>query len=158
MSAILAIDTSTSRGSVALLADGQLLLDEVFIADRSHSSALFPILERVKAMAPGIGTIAIGLGPGSYAGVRIAIASAIGLGLATNAGLVGIPSVCALETDAARYLGIGDARRETFYFTHVGMAFASRDRCSWRKKSFEHGLQMGRRSSFPRRSQLRHRR
>jgi tRNA threonylcarbamoyl adenosine modification protein YeaZ len=116
---ILAIDTSTNRGSVALLADGALLLDETFTADRSHSAILFSVLERAIALAPSLDQIAIGLGPGSYAGIRIAIAAAIGLELGTGAKLVGLPSVAALETVDTRYLAIGDARRETFYFTAV---------------------------------------
>ena len=116
---ILALDTSTDRGSVALLIDGQLALDENFTAGRSHSAILFAVLERARAKTQHLDTIAVGLGPGSYAGVRIAIAAAIGLELGMGARVVGIPSVAALETDATRYLAIGDARRETFYFTRV---------------------------------------
>lgn len=116
---ILAIDTSTNHGTVALLVDGELRLDETFIADRRTSAALFPVLERALAAAPRVDQVAIGLGPGSYAGVRIAIAAALGLKLGCGAQLVGLPSVAALETDAADYLAIGDARRDTFYFTHV---------------------------------------
>jgi len=116
---ILALETSTSRGSVALWRDGALILDEAFTADRSHSSALFPILERARALAPRLDAIAVGLGPGSYAGVRISIAAALGLALADGARLLGLASVAALETSAPRYLAIGDARRETFYFSLV---------------------------------------
>jgi tRNA threonylcarbamoyladenosine biosynthesis protein TsaB len=116
---ILALDTTTNRGSVALTQDGSVLLDEDFPADRAQSSHLFPILERVRARTARIGMIAVGLGPGSYAGARIAIAAALGLSCATGAELVGLPSVAALETDADDYLAVGDARRETFYFTRV---------------------------------------
>jgi tRNA threonylcarbamoyladenosine biosynthesis protein TsaB len=116
---ILAIDTSTARGSVALLVDGAMRLDETFAADRSHSASLFAVLERARGLVTTIDLVAIGLGPGSYAGVRIAIAAAMGLELGLGARLVGVPSVAALETDAPRYLAIGDARRETFYFTRV---------------------------------------
>jgi tRNA threonylcarbamoyl adenosine modification protein YeaZ len=116
---ILAIDTSTNHGSVALLVDGALRLDESFTADRSHSATLFAVLERARGLVPTIDLVAIGLGPGSYAGVRIAIAAAIGFELALGAQLVGLPSVAALETDAHRYVAIGDARRESFYFTLV---------------------------------------
>lgn len=116
---ILAIDTSTHHGTVALLVDGELRLDETFTADRRTSAALFPVLERALAAAPRLNQVAIGLGPGSYAGVRIAIAAAIGLKLGRGAQLVGLPSVAALETNAPAYLAIGDARRDTFYFTHV---------------------------------------
>ncbi|HEX8295624.1 MAG TPA: tRNA (adenosine(37)-N6)-threonylcarbamoyltransferase complex dimerization subunit type 1 TsaB [Chthoniobacteraceae bacterium] len=116
---ILALDTSTNHGSVALLSGGELLLDEIFSADRSHSATLFVVLERARGLAPRLDLIAVGLGPGSYAGVRIAIAAAIGLELGLGARLVGIPSVAALATEEPRYLAIGDARRETFYFTRV---------------------------------------
>jgi len=115
----LALDTSTSQGSVALLADDLLLLDERFSADRSHTATLFVVLEKARALAPRIDLIAVGLGPGSYAGVRIAIAAALGLQLSSGARLVGIPSVAALEVSPHAYLAIGDARRETFYFTRV---------------------------------------
>jgi tRNA threonylcarbamoyl adenosine modification protein YeaZ len=115
----LSIDTSTMRGSVALLADDVLLLDESFTADRSHSASLFAVLERARALVDHLDQVAVGLGPGSFAGVRIAIAAAIGLELSLGAKLVGIPSVAALELTAPAYVAVGDARRETFYFTRV---------------------------------------
>lgn len=116
---ILAIDTSTTRGSVALLDGDAVLLDETFTADRSHGTELVPVLQRALGIATAPDVIAVGLGPGSYAGVRIAIATAMGLGMARGARLVGIPSVASLETEAVEYLAVGDARRETFYFTRV---------------------------------------
>ncbi len=116
---ILALDTTTNRGTIALEQDGELLLDEVFPADRSQSSRLFPMLECARDLASRIDLIALGLGPGSYAGARIAIAAAIGFARAMGAELVGLPSVAALETEATHYLAIGDARLNTFYFTRV---------------------------------------
>lgn len=115
----LAIDTSTSQGSVAVLQDGTVVVDDQFMADRSHSASLFTTLERVLAVHRKIDQIAIGLGPGSYAGIRISIAAALGLQLAHEAELVGLPSIAALPVEAKEYVAIGDARRETFYFTHV---------------------------------------
>ena len=90
----LAIDTSTTRGGVALLSGGILQMEENFVADRSHSASLFSVLERARALIPGqhLDQVAIGLGPGSYAGVRIAIAAAIGFEFGLGARLVGIPS------------------------------------------------------------------
>ncbi len=115
----LAIDTSATHGSVALLADGVLLLDERFSADRSHSASLFVTLEKVRALADRVDCIAIGLGPGSYAGVRISIAAGLGLSYALGAKLAGIPSVAALDTAAPVYIAIGDARRESFYYSRI---------------------------------------
>lgn len=117
---ILAIETSTHQGSVAVLHDGQIIFSESCGAGRSHSSLLFAVLERAIKAVPEparIDQIAVGLGPGSYAGVRIAISAATGFSLATGAALVGLPSIVALgEGD---YIALGDARRESFYFALV---------------------------------------
>jgi tRNA threonylcarbamoyl adenosine modification protein YeaZ len=116
---VLSIDTSTIRGSVALLQDGAILFEENFTADRSHSSSLFSSLATVRKEFTQLDQIAIGLGPGSYAGVRIAISAAIGLSLATGAKLLGLPSFAALDVAEPQYVALGDARRETFYWSVV---------------------------------------
>lgn len=116
---VLAIDTSTTRGSVALFDGERVLIDETFTSDRSHGSLLVPVIQRALEMVKKLDVLAVGLGPGSYAGVRIAIATAMGLSMALGARLFGIPSVASLETGARGYLAVGDARRETFYFTRV---------------------------------------
>ena len=115
----LAIETSTAHGSVAVSSSGELLFTETFTAVRSHSSTLFAVLERARGQVMHINQVVVGLGPGSYAGIRIAIAAAIGLELGLGAKLVGIPSIAALDTSAAHYLVVGDARRDSFYFAAV---------------------------------------
>lgn len=116
---ILAIDTSTPRGSIALLDGDRLILDEVFPCDRSQGSDLYRLLQQARALASSIERIAIGIGPGSYAGARISIASGLGLSLSCGAELLGLASVAALETDVREYFAIGDARRDTFYFSRI---------------------------------------
>jgi tRNA threonylcarbamoyl adenosine modification protein YeaZ len=115
----LAIETSTTRGSIALLKGDHLLLCEEFAADRSLGSLLFPPLERAVGLAPKIDQIAIGLGPGSYSGVRIAISAAMGLSVATGARLLGLPSILGFSTPDATYRAIGDARRNSYYFAQI---------------------------------------
>jgi tRNA threonylcarbamoyladenosine biosynthesis protein TsaB len=115
----LAIETSTASGSIALCEDGRTLLTEHFTADRGHGAGLFASLARARELAPHWDQIAIGLGPGSYSGVRIAIAAAVGLEFALGAKLLGIPSILAMETPAKKYLSVGDARRASFYFALV---------------------------------------
>src|SRR5215218_3159516 len=107
----LAIDTSTPRGAVAIWARGELHFEQNFTSERSHSAELFTALERARSEIPSLDQVVVGLGPGSYAGIRIAIAAALGLELGLGAKLVGIPSVAALEIDSPRYLAVGDARR-----------------------------------------------
>ena len=114
---MLAIETSTHQGSVAVLHEGQIVFSESCGAGRSHSSLLFAVLERALQSVPRIDRIAVGLGPGSYAGVRIAISAATGFSLATGAELVGLPSIAALSE--GEYVALGDARRESYYFALV---------------------------------------
>ena len=65
------------------------------------------------------GRIIVGLGPGSYAGTRIAISAAIGLQNAAGAQLLGYPSICAMEGEAGEYCAIGDARRQSFFLARI---------------------------------------
>lgn len=117
---ILALETSTTHGSVAVFGlDGAVLFDHRFVADRTHSSHLFAALQRARAEAGDWQKIVVGLGPGSYAGVRIAISAALGLALTTGAELLGLPSVATLDVEPPRYAAIGDARRDTFYWTLI---------------------------------------
>lgn len=116
---VLAIETSTVRGTVAALADGNVVFHEAFACERGHSSDLFLHLDTALRALGRCDRVVVGLGPGSYSGVRIAIAAAIGIGFGTGAELVGIPSVVAIETEAFRYRVIGDARRGAFYFAEV---------------------------------------
>ena len=84
-----------------------------------HSGAFFESLKQLGDRIRTLDAIVVGLGPGSYAGVRIAIASAIGLKAASSAKLVGLPSICAMESSPNEYCVIGDARRESFFFARV---------------------------------------
>ncbi len=116
---ILAIETSTPCGSVAVLEDGISVFNEVFTADRAHSALLFKSLERARRRSDRYDTIVVGLGPGSYSGIRVAISAAIGLSTGFNAELVGIPSVVAMASRRGEYFVIGDARRAEFYYAFV---------------------------------------
>jgi len=116
---ILALELSTARGSLAWLGNDDVDLSREWPNDRKHSGAFFENLEAVTKTFGGPDTIIVGLGPGSYAGTRIAISAAIGLQLSTRARLIGFPSVCAMECDAHEYCVIGDARRKSFFFARI---------------------------------------
>jgi tRNA A37 threonylcarbamoyladenosine modification protein TsaB len=60
---VLALETSTPCGSVALHASGELIFEERFTSDRSHSATLFVALEKARAKADRFERIAVGLGP-----------------------------------------------------------------------------------------------
>ena len=116
---ILALDLSTARGSIACCENDEVLLEQDFANDRKHSGLFFENLKTCLDRHGRPDSIVVGLGPGSYAGTRIAIATATGLHMAHRAELVGISSLCALDVEQSEYFAIGDARRETFFFAHV---------------------------------------
>jgi tRNA threonylcarbamoyl adenosine modification protein YeaZ len=115
---ILALELSTSRGSLAWL-DGDLELRREWPNDRKNSAAFFENLQAVRRKFDAPKTIIVGLGPGSYAGTRIAISAAIGMQLSGDARLIGYPSICGMECDAQEYCVIGDARRKSFFFARI---------------------------------------
>jgi len=116
---ILALELSSARGSVALLNDGNVVFFREWQNDRKNSGPFFEYLTEVQKQFGKPDTIVVGLGPGSYAGTRIAVSAAIGLQAASHARLIGFASICAIECDAEEYCVIGDARRQTFFFACV---------------------------------------
>src|SRR5207302_11245314 len=116
---ILALELSSARGSAALFNDGNVVFFREWQNDRKNSGPFFEYLAEVQKQFGKPDTIVVGLGPGSYAGTRIAISAAIGLQAASRARLVGFPSICAIECDTPEYCVIGDARRQTFFFARV---------------------------------------
>lgn len=117
---VLALELSSSRGSVAFINDEEECFTREFPNDRKHSGEFF---ESLKACLHACGQpdrIVVGLGPGSYAGTRIAISAATGLRVATGAELLGLPSFSALPNELSEYAVAGDARRDSFFFVRVG--------------------------------------
>jgi tRNA threonylcarbamoyladenosine biosynthesis protein TsaB len=116
---VLALELSSSRGSMAWLGDDQEPTVVTWPADRKHSGVYFENLLALRNRFGLPDRIVVGLGPGSYAGVRIAIAAGIGLHYGTKIELVGLPSICAMKCDAPEYYVIGDARRSSFFVAMI---------------------------------------
>src|SRR5262245_604221 len=115
---ILALELSTSRGSLAWQ-DGEIEFEREWPNDRKNSAAFFENLQATRRKFGAPEEIIVGLGPGSYAGTRIAISAAIGMQLCCDARLSGYPSICAMQCDAHKYCAIGDARRKSFFFARI---------------------------------------
>src|SRR5438094_327884 len=96
---ILALELSTACGSLACLSEGVDLARE-WPNERKNSGAFFANLGDMQKQFGRSERIIVGLGPGSYAGTRIAISAAIGLQLATGSELIGLPSICAIDCAA----------------------------------------------------------
>lgn len=120
-----ALETSTRMASVAL-GGGDVVRSAALSGERAHASDLLPVLERlrseVEAGPRDIELVVVGTGPGSYTGLRVGVATAIGLVRGTGARLVAIPST---ECLAFGELAPGDeaavllnARSEQLYLAH----------------------------------------
>jgi tRNA threonylcarbamoyladenosine biosynthesis protein TsaB len=116
---ILALELSTARGSLAWLDENDTDLTREWPNDRKNSAAFFENLGAITEKFGAPDTIIVGLGPGSYAGTRIAISAAIGLQVSFGAHLIGFPSISAMQCDAHEYCVIGDARRKSFFFARI---------------------------------------
>jgi tRNA threonylcarbamoyladenosine biosynthesis protein TsaB len=99
---ILAVEFSSDQRSVAVAADGRILATAQEVATRAtHAFALIEqVLTGAKLEREQIECLAIGIGPGSYTGIRSAIALAQGWQLACPVKLLGISSVECLAADA----------------------------------------------------------
>jgi tRNA threonylcarbamoyladenosine biosynthesis protein TsaB len=123
----LALDTSTFRGAVALLRDDKPLAEEAFDRTKPEQN-LFDAAGRLLAanglMAKDLGLLAVGLGPGSFTGIRAGIAAAKGIALPGKLPLKGVSSYDALALtalpkmppDCPQMCVMGDARRDEIYY------------------------------------------
>ncbi len=121
---ILALDTATEACSVALSVDGRI--EERFeTAGRSHTERMMPMVQELMAGAglafSQLDGIACGIGPGSFAGVRIGVGFVKGLSLALDRPVVGVSSLPAMALRAIRsgapqVLAAIDARLNEVYW------------------------------------------
>ena len=116
---ILALDTSSAQASVAVAQDGAIVAASRFDAPRGRGAELFGVLEDLRDSWRGLDRLAVGIGPGSYNGLRVACAVAGSFQLALGCEVVVAPSVCLLGIEEEHYFATGDARGARFYWAEV---------------------------------------
>lgn len=119
---ILAIETSSTRHSLcfaSLDAPFQIVAGDHWEAG-ARSGRLIAELDRRRDLLPRVRAVAVGVGPGSFSGIRAAIAAAKGLRLVLGCPLLGICSADAVgrALDHVTRLGVfADAKRGEYYLT-----------------------------------------
>lgn len=122
MMKVLAFDTSSKALSVAILDGENLLADVTVNIKKNHSINLMPAIDFLMAsvdLQPSdLERIVVAQGPGSYTGLRVAVATAKTLAYTLNIELVGVSSLYALAAAAdldGLVVPIMDARRNNVY-------------------------------------------
>ncbi|MBR6412574.1 MAG: tRNA (adenosine(37)-N6)-threonylcarbamoyltransferase complex dimerization subunit type 1 TsaB [Alphaproteobacteria bacterium] len=117
---ILALDTTENSISVALIETDKVLAHQYQEMERGQGEALIPMIQEVLKKAKRdfkkVTKVAVAVGPGSFTGVRIGLATARGIGLALNIPVAGITSfeAAALETKG-KVLVVLDTKRGDFF-------------------------------------------
>jgi tRNA threonylcarbamoyladenosine biosynthesis protein TsaB len=110
-SLILALETSSREGSVAIAADGEMLAEKVFSAPLQHSAEIFPsirgLLEQFSLAPAQIEHIYISIGPGSFTGLRIAVTIAKIMHLANSIKIVAVDSLDVVAANVINLIAAG---------------------------------------------------
>jgi tRNA threonylcarbamoyladenosine biosynthesis protein TsaB len=100
---IIAVETSSREGSIALAEGDALLADRVFSARAGHARDLHVALDDVfrscGASPVEVGECYVSIGPGSFTGLRVAVAFARSLALAVGARLAAVPTLEAIASN-----------------------------------------------------------
>jgi tRNA threonylcarbamoyl adenosine modification protein YeaZ len=120
---ILGIDAATMTAGVAVVENGEVLGEIAIHSKVTHSKKLMVIIDQLlnnlELKVTDLDAIAVSTGPGSFTGVRIGIATALGLVRAGGLKLIGVSSMEGLAANATPFHGvvcpIQDARRDEVY-------------------------------------------
>lgn len=97
---ILALDTATLVSSVAIAAQDQIYAELTLQTKLTHSETMVPHIQQALEMAQlkktELDAVAVSIGPGSFTGLRIGLATAKGMAYALGIPIVGVPTLAAL--------------------------------------------------------------
>lgn len=128
---VLGLETSSRRGSVALVENGRVVVSREHEVPSAHAERLLPLVEEILALSgfalTSLDRVAAGIGPGSFTGLRIGLALAEGIAMALDVPTVGVSSLRAmargvraqdepLDPSDVVVCPLLDARREELFY------------------------------------------
>lgn len=119
---LMAVDTSNVVASVAIFEDGKLLGEKKSEDQKTHSEKLLPIIDELlselKLKLAQIDLFAVCVGPGSFTGIRIGVATVKGIAQALHKLVIPVTSLEGLlnKTDSENTCSMINARHENVYF------------------------------------------
>ncbi|MEA2105034.1 MAG: tRNA (adenosine(37)-N6)-threonylcarbamoyltransferase complex dimerization subunit type 1 TsaB [Candidatus Cloacimonadota bacterium] len=120
---LLAFDTSTTYGTIAFASEGKIIAENVFSNQKTHSTKLLPAIKELlndcDVSISKIDAIAVGIGPGSFTGLRIALSTAKGICYGQKIPLIPISTLTSLANNIAnpayQICSVLNAGREQFF-------------------------------------------
>ena len=116
---VLAIEISSPEGSVAVAVNKDVVATRRFACERGRGAEVFAALAATRESWKDAAIIAVGIGPGSYNGLRVACAIATSLQMAGRTEVRLSPSPCLLPVDEPHFFVCGDARGGRAYRAEV---------------------------------------
>ncbi len=118
---VLAIDTSTPAVTAGVVADGELLAEQVSVDARAHAERITPNVLAALADAgrsmTDLDAVVVGCGPGPFTGLRVGMATASAYGHALGIPVYGVCSLDAIGVQTSgQVLVVTDARRREIYW------------------------------------------
>ncbi len=119
---ILGIEAATRVASVAVISEEKILAEISQEAKLTHSETLLPQIEQALKIAnvEKVDAVAVSIGPGSFTGLRIGLATAKALCYAWNTKIIGVPTLQAISyhfpTSNAIVIPMLDAQKNRAYF------------------------------------------
>lgn len=124
---LLAMDTGQAACSVALWQEGKIIAHRYVAMPKGHAEVLVPMIEDVQSEAGfafrDLDALAVTVGPGTFTGLRVGLATARGIAVASGKPLVGVTTLQAIAHAAreeakhhdASIAAVFDARRDEIY-------------------------------------------
>jgi len=116
MTLSLAIDTSTSRTIVGIIAGDSIVFEKFHEGATDHGRALSELVAQALKVCAPPQQVVVGMGPGPFTGLRVGISFAHTFGLARGIPVIGVCSLDTIDIQKDEYTVAIDARRKEIYW------------------------------------------